>query len=152
MLATYTARGSDSPTDARAMATYAEPYRRLGRRLLREFWSGLVMAVPVAVAVAAVLPYQKLTTALMNEHQQLRQAELKALDGTWALAGRERQGQAVSREQLPKEALVIQGGKYTWRADQGEEKGTVEVYPFRRPGNIILTTEGGPHPGSGTGA
>ena len=125
------------------------------QRVLREFWSGLVMAVPVAVliaqAVAAVLPYQKLTTVLVNEHQQVKQAELKALDGTWTLTSRDRQGQAVPREQLPKETLVIQGGKYTWRTDQGEGKGTVEVYPFRRPGNIILTAEGGAHPGSVTG-
>lgn len=124
-------------------------------RVLREFWSGLVMAVPVAMliaqAVAAVLPYQMVTTALTNDRQQAKQEELKALDGTWTLTGRERQGQTVPREQLPKEALVIQGGKYTWRTEQGEEKGTVQVYPFRRPGTIILTADAGPHRGPVSG-
>jgi uncharacterized protein (TIGR03067 family) len=135
---------------------------RLGRltssRVLRELWSGLVVAVPVAVlvvmALSAVLPYQKLTTMLMNEHQQLlqaQQAELKALDGTWTLAGRERDGQALPGEQLPKETLVIQGGKYSWRTDQGEEKGAVEVQPFRRPGTVVLTADGGPGHGPVTG-
>jgi len=132
---------------------------RLGRltssRVLRELWSGLVVAVPVTVLVvmslSAMLPYQKFTTVLMTEHQQLRESELKALDGTWTLAGREREGQAVPREQLPKEMLVIQGGKYTWHTEQGEEKGTVEVQPFRRPEAIVLTAEGGPGHGPVTG-
>jgi uncharacterized protein (TIGR03067 family) len=121
------------------------------RRVLREFWSGLVMAVPVAVliaqAVTAVLPYQKLVTVLSNDRQQAMQEELKALDGTWTLAGREQQGQAVPREQLPKDVLVVKGGKYTWRTEQGEATGSVQVHPFHKPWTIVLTAEGGPHPG-----
>ena len=127
---------------------------RLGRghRVLRELWSGVMVAIPVvafAVAGSAIaLIHQKLSEAFLRPvvaASKSERAELGRLSGRWRLIAIERDGAAGA---VPKIELSISERSFTWDGDGGTRTGSVQPLVNRNPLGISLWQMTGPEPGT----
>jgi uncharacterized protein (TIGR03067 family) len=124
-------------------------------RVLRELWSGLMAALPLGLALLAVLavtlPYVKLMEGLTRysgARSQEEATERGLLTGSWKLVGREQQGRPTAREHLPADVLTFQpGNRYTWLRDGTTEHGAYSLSLMVRPKGFHFMPVDGPHPG-----
>jgi uncharacterized protein (TIGR03067 family) len=73
--------------------------------------------------------------------------DLKQLQGTWVRASVERNGQAVSADELKDIRLTITGDKYT--LDEGKDKrtGTFKLDESKTPKTLDIISDAGPNKG-----
>jgi uncharacterized protein (TIGR03067 family) len=84
----------------------------------------------LAVAALCVVA----STALADDPKQ---PDAK-LEGTWALASLEVNGQKVSEETLTNATITIKGNKYTFKIQDQSEDGTLKVDASKKPATIDL--------------
>jgi uncharacterized protein (TIGR03067 family) len=116
---------------------------RLGRhRVLRELWSGIMVALPVAafalVAGAVGMAHNKLTQALTRPNVAMSQAEKAVQEktaGTWKLVALEKDGAAA---EVPAVTLTVDGQKFTWDAGAEKQGGAIYVNVGRNPLGVTM--------------
>ena len=115
---------------------------RGGYRVLRELWSGLVVALPVAafaiVAGAVGLAHNKLTQALTRPNVAQSQAERaveQKLTGKWKLVALEKDGAAAP---VPLVTLTVTGRKFTWESADEPQGGSLFVNVARNPMGVVM--------------
>src|SRR5262245_4886170 len=120
------------------------------RRLFREAWSGVVIALPIAglcVATTAItLPYLKLTEGLTKTDAARNaavSAELQRLAGDWIQAFEDEAGKPISRPAGPPVQFTVRRDRFNWNDDAG----SLTLGPMRRPATIDLFYIGGPFAG-----
>jgi uncharacterized protein (TIGR03067 family) len=113
-------------------------------RVLREVWSGLMVAAPLVFTLvsglAVALPYQKLfegATRFADKHSDAVQKEQQRLAGVWKPVRVERDGKATDLADSP-DRLRLDGQQFTWTRDGEEAGGLVDINLRTRPAGINL--------------
>src|SRR5262245_7489081 len=122
------------------------------RRLFREAWSGVVIALPIAgilaTASAVMLPYLKLTEGLTKTNAMRNtaiSAELQKLASEWVQVFEDETGKLLSDKQptVAPVALAIRRDRFNWNDDAG----SLTLGPMRRPATIDLFYAAGEYAG-----
>ena len=103
-------------------------------RIVREFWSGMVVAIPIAFVlysgVVMIMPYQIMYAALTKTnwaHEQAKSQEGQLLCGSWKLIKFEQDGNVVAVGQDSKDGIQISAEGYRWRKAEHDETGTLQL-------------------------
>jgi uncharacterized protein (TIGR03067 family) len=120
------------------------------RRLFREAWSGVVIALPIAglcVATTAImLPYLKLTEGLTKTNAARGTAvaaELQRFAGEWVQVFEDEGGKPTVRPAGPPVQFAVRRDRFNWNDDAG----SLTLGPTRRPPTIDLFYAAGPFAG-----